>query len=195
VRTHRILLVLGAIGVCSSLLMLLLGGVGFAAPIQMLVGSLSLLLLVSAAVLGIVAERREQALAWRRIARERRRLVERREDLRLSVNRCSEDLVRTPHEAAIILGIARIESEADKVLGVNPEEAPRGPFDIRSQLKDRGLWTEADVRDFDSLMRLRNSLVHGSDSRLSSREMQDHLSSLSRLLRLISAEADAGYGR
>jgi hypothetical protein len=153
---------------------------------------------VSLAILGcllasilLIANVRTEKEAWRRIAAERRRLWEERSDLESMVEYCVEDrparLKLSPDRAEVVVTLANIELEADKLLGATAGGAPRRPLQLRDELAARDYWSMSDLQAFDRAVSLRNSLVH-ADRRISEREVSEALQGAQRLLgRLLEA--------
>jgi len=68
-----------------------------------------------------------------------------------------------PSLEVLMLRLAQIETEANKVLDASLGPQRRQLFEIRSELRRLGLWSDKDVATFDRAMMIRNSMVHGGD--------------------------------
>jgi hypothetical protein len=144
----------------------------------------------------LVADTRAQMKAWRRIAAERRRLWEERSDLEAMVEYCVEDrparLKLSSDRAEVVVALANIELEADRLLGKTVGGAPRRPLQLRDELAARGYWSMSDLQAFDRAVSLRNSLVH-ANRHISEREVSEALKGAQRLLgRLLDATSRSG---
>jgi uncharacterized protein YutE (UPF0331/DUF86 family) len=100
--------------------------------------------------------------------------------------------VASNDEDALVRTLYAIERAANDVLGASPASTPgepqrRGVFQLRQSLRDAGMWSDAELRKFDNVVRLRNAIVHGDnrtsrsttlDSRAALADAEELLSSL-----------------
>jgi hypothetical protein len=98
-------------------------------------------------------------------------------------------------ENSVVVGVHAIESIADLILGPAPNNRRRSFFELRRELRDRGVWTDEDVRSFDVAVKVRNWLTHGDYRELSRGDERVARNNLTRLLgelnRLLGAITEA----
>jgi hypothetical protein len=86
-------------------------------------------------------------------------------------------------ELDIVGAVAILEDEARKAVNLTSDEGSYPSiFNLRAALVARGIWTEDDLKSFDEVLRMRNSLVHGDSTRHSATELREGLSVLNRLI-------------
>jgi hypothetical protein len=127
-----------------------------------IVSSLAVLFAIAVAVGAYASANRRSA--WRRVAASRR-------ELRVPLGE-SHDLLdeywataTPPRRPDLLLKLAQIETAAAEVL--DRKSGPRAwqLFEIRSELRRLGIWSDDDVITFDRAMRLRNEIVHSGSAR------------------------------
>ena len=125
-------------------------------------------------VIGYTVDQRSRYSAWQRIVDARRDLV--LHETALSSSTTSDVVVLETNldrhwalegrvrESLLLLKLAEIETEAGRVLDDKLGPARRQLFQLRSELKDHGFWTDEDLETFDRAMKVRNSIVHGGSN-------------------------------
>lgn len=134
--------------------------------------------------------------AWRRIAIQRRELLLRErsfmdsqdsfEVAQLRLAREESGSIKAPgwepmkdrdldrywaverNKSSILLRLAEIETEAERVLDEELGPRPRQLFQLRAELQNLGIWSADDVATFDRAMAIRNSIVHGDGGEVES---------------------------
>lgn len=76
-----------------------------------------------------------------------------------------------PREQGLLIELARIEQAASTLLHatLGTSSSPQ-TLQIRTALRQSGVWTDEDVATFDRAMYVRNNIVHGTESRISTEE-------------------------
>ena len=74
---------------------------------------------------------------------------------------------RNTRRSTLLLKLAEIETAAADLLDERLGHHEWQLFEIRSELRRLGVWSDSDVVKFDQAMNLRNEVVHGSDSSVS----------------------------
>jgi hypothetical protein len=87
---------------------------------------------------------------------------------------------RLTPEVQILAELADIEGEARALLG---EGSSASIIRIRSRLRDSGVWSEEDVYDFDTALRVRNKVAHGDQEELTKTSLAEALEIMKRLRR------------
>jgi len=130
-------------------------------------------------VVGVVD--RAQDRQWRRLAAERRQLNNAGE-YRLLDEYWGRD---SSKGSRLLLRLAQIETAASIVLDREFGRETRQLFQIRSELRRLGCWSESDVALFDQAMKVRNVIVHdgGSDLQFDDTLNQSLLHLLNRIRR------------
>jgi len=123
-------------------------------------------------LLHAIRHRASAAVTWRRLGEDQRRLLA----IGSSVVQAPPHILDEywgsecpPRREVLMLRLAQIEAEANKVLDARLGPKCRQLFEIRSELRRLRIWSDGDVATFDRAMRIRNSMVHSGD-RISSSE-------------------------
>lgn len=92
-------------------------------------------------------------------------------------------LERLP-EMLLLKELSVIEREARDLLG---ERQSTSIIRIRSRLRDSGVWSEEDVYDFDTALRVRNKVAHGDQGELTKTSLAEAIETMKRLRRKLEA--------
>ena len=82
--------------------------------------------------------------------------------------------------AMLLHELSAVEEKGRSILG---ETGIASIIKIREGLLDEGIWSPADVKDFDRALKVRNSVAHGDASRIDPGDISDALITMRRLLK------------